>query len=82
MPTTQAKIGRNAVAAAKARDATGMTAAREGMTAAPVGTGRRKVKAGVISAGHAMAVAKARATSEAVIRAVVNSNARRHRSWN
>ena len=33
---------------------------REGMTAVPVGTGRRKVKAGAISAGHAMAVAGAR----------------------
>ena len=82
MPTTQAKIGRNAVAAAKDRDAIGMTAAEEGMTAAPVGTGRRKVKAGAISAGHAMAVAKARATSGAAIRAAVNSSARRHRNWN
>ena len=81
MPITQAKTGHNAVAAVRARDATGMTEAEVGMTGDLVVIDVHRAKAGAINAGQVMTIAGGRGTSGAAIRVVENLNAHRRRSW-
>jgi len=91
MPITQAKTARNAVAVARGRDAIGMIAVPVGTGRQSAGhimtvsAGHvMMVSAGhvmMVSAGHVMTIAGDRGTNEAAIRVVVNSIARKHRSW-
>ena len=81
MPITQAKTGHNAVAAVRARDATGMTEAEVGMTGDLVVIDDHRAKAAAINAGQVMTIAGGRGTSGAAIRVVENLNAHRLRSW-
>ena len=81
MPITQAKTGHNAVAAVRARDATGMTVAEAGMTGDLAVIDDHRAKAGAINADHVMMIAGGRGTSGVSIRVVENLNAHRRRSW-